>query len=229
MTSAPFPSRSGSLIYPPRPCCWRQSWADEYKFANYWKAHDFILQPAINELLGDPAYNPPEIIFTLQLNAYYLSSLKSFLGQFRRKILVEFAIGEAKLVLQYFEKAIPSDDRPRLLIEASEEHLKRNYGVASNEYELDAHDIDTLKREWAKVIRNLQSSIVHSPEAHYAACAVYNTYCAARSSGYRCGYVALAAEAARSAGKFSLKDQLKRLLKIWEKESEQFRHPPRPL
>ncbi len=197
-----------------------KSWADEYKFANYWKAHDFMLQPAINELLGDPAYNPPEIIFTLQLNAYYLSSLKSFLGQFRRKILVEFAIGEAKLVLQYFEKTIPSDDRPRLLIEASEEHLERNYGVASNEYELDAHDIDSLKREWAKVIHNLQSASQKNdiPEAHYAACAAYNAYCAARSCSYRCGYVALAAEAARSAGKFSLKDQLKRLLKIWEKE-----------
>ena len=70
------------------------------------------------------------------------------------------------------------------------------------------------------VIHNLQSASQKNdiPEAHYAACAAYNAYCAARSCGYRCGYVALAAEAARSAGKFSLKDQLKRLLKIWEKE-----------
>ena len=73
------------------------------------------------EVLSDPSFVPPECLLELALSNGLKGLLKS--PKVAKKTLVEFAVGEAELVLPLFEVSYPSDLRPRKAIQAARDWL----------------------------------------------------------------------------------------------------------
>lgn len=71
------------------------------------------------KLLSDPDFEPPPNIMEIGL----YNDTRVFLDQFCKRVLVKFAVDEAKSILHIFEDKFPKDQRPGLAIRAIEDWL----------------------------------------------------------------------------------------------------------
>lgn len=69
---------------------------------------------AVLNVISDSNFIPPENFMELEL-----TNFKNILKLSPKEVCVQFAAGEARLVLPVFESACPGDDRPRKAIESA--------------------------------------------------------------------------------------------------------------
>ena len=196
-----------------------------------------MFKKAINDLLSDPTYKPPENFFELEIT----KSFRSFLSQFDSITLIKFALGEAKLVLPLYVEVCSSNKLHRGTLEPFTLHnensspqnvLKEVENYISNK---------SMEEKYFHISGNIVGEQGAKALAIHAADTAYAAYGAAYSDNSSNGwsdeatlilvsdedplkkwkmeqlydyveYAACAAELADNS--IVLKDQLKRLLEI---------------